>query len=422
MEIPVSSSLPDRMADHSDEQRFRAAPQMLARSFFAQNVAIGCAFGGFAVSVLALEARYQASRAMAEMLLALVLLTMSLLAPVVAGLIIRLGLRMTMSIGVILSGLGYLALAFAPTMLVALCIAGLLIGPGAALFGSIPASILAAGWYPDARGKALGIANVPLFIALVPLLGLLVIERFDLRAFFLCLAGLHVLLLPFMIGIKDPPASSNPRDDQVMDAEAPRHPLRLILSSVMFWLIVVGDGLLNATNITNTTHIIPIAVETGTAPAAAAVLLSVGGGATIFGSILSGFLCDRVGAAQTLALAALGAAVSWAIIASTGWFPALTIAMLLSGICGAAVFPPTNVLATQIFGIDALPRVLGLLSLCTLPLTFAMSPAAGWVREVAGSYSIILFFCIVACGLVSILFLFIGRTLRLKRKCGVEPN
>jgi hypothetical protein len=69
------------MAGLEDDRRFAAAPMMLLRGFFAQNVAIGCAFGGFAVSILALEERFQTSRALAEMVLALVVLTMSLLAP-----------------------------------------------------------------------------------------------------------------------------------------------------------------------------------------------------------------------------------------------------------------------------------------------------------------------------------------------------
>ena len=411
MESPLSPSLTDQMVDRSADPRFTAAPMMLARSFFAQNVATGCAFGGFAVSVLALEARYQSSRAMAEMVLAVLMLTMGLVAPLVAGMIVRIGVRMTMTIGVVLSAFGYLALAFAPSMLSALCIAALLIGPGAGLFGSIPSSILAGGWYPDARGRALGIANIPLFIALVPLLGLLVIERFGLSSFFLCLAGLHVLLLPFMIGIKDPPVEPEAPDDQANPEEARLHPLRPILANPLFWLIVVGVGFLYANNVTNSAHIIPIAVEGGTSPAAAAVLLSVGGGAAIFGSILAGFLCDRAGAARTLALAALVSALSWAIIASSGWFPALVIAMLLSGICGPAVFPPANVLATQIFGVRALPRVLGLLGLFGLPFTFAMSPAAGWARDVAGSYSIVITVCTILCVLVCIEFFLIGRAL-----------
>jgi len=400
------------------DPRFAAAPKMLVRGFFAQNIAIGCSFGGFAVSVLAIEARYHSSRAMAEMLLALTLLSMSLLAPLAGGMIVRIGIRMTMTIGVVLSAAGYLALAFAPTIAIVLAASALLIGPGAALFGALPASVLVSGWYPQAQGRALGIANVPLFIALIPLLGLFVIERFGVGSFFLCLAGLHILLLPLMLGVKEAPVLA----EETIEAAAlsGHHPLRLILSIGMFWLIALGDGVLNATNITSTSHIIPMAMEGGVSPTAAALLLSIAGGATIFGSILSGFLCDRLGAAQTLALSGFGSAISWAILAATGWFPALVISMTLSGICGAAVFPPTSVLVTRIFGAPALPRVLGLLSVFTLPLTFVMSPAVGRVHDIVGSYSMVVIAMMIICALIAVEFLWVAA--RLDRTCRAESS
>lgn len=390
------------------DPRFAAAPKMLVRSFFAQNIAIGCSFGGFAVSVLAIEARYHSSRAMAEMLLALTLLSMSLLAPLAGGMIVRIGIRKTMIIGAMLSAAGYLVLAFAPTMAIVLAATALLIGPGAALFGIISASVLASGWYPQAQGRALGIANVPLFTALIPLPGLFIIERFGVGNFFLCLVGLHLLLLPLLFGVKEPPTLI---EEAGVAAPSGNHPLRMILSVALFWLIVLGSGVLNAANITNTAHIIPIAMEKGVAPAAAALLLSIGGAASIFGSILSGVLCDRIGAARTLALSGFGSAMGWAILASTTWFPVLVISAVLSGACGAAVFPPVNVLITRIFGAPALPRVLGLLSAFTLPLTFAMSPAMGWVHDIIGNYSIIVLSMITVSVLMAILFLLIGRRL-----------
>ena len=405
------------MLAHGGDARFAAAPKMLVRSFFAQNIAVGCSFGGFAVSVLAVEERYQASRAMAEMILALTLLSMSLLAPLAGGMIVRIGIRMTMIIGVLLSAAGYLTLAFAPTMAIVLAASALLIGPGAALFGALPASVLASGWYPHAQGRALGIANVPLFIALIPLLGLFVIERFGVGAFFLCLAGLHALLLPLMFGVRDAPILA---EETGVGTSGENHPLRLILSVAMFWLIVLGDGMLNAINITSAAHIIPIAIERGIAPAPAALLVSIVGVATIFGSILSGFLCDRFGATRTLALSGFGSAISWAIIASTGWFPALVIAMTLSGVCAAAVFPPTSVLVTRIFGARALPRVLGLMSVLTLPLTFVMSPAVGWIRDVIGNYSIIVVSLMIICALIAVQFLWMGQ--RLNRTDTVDSS
>jgi predicted MFS family arabinose efflux permease len=181
-----------------------------------------------------------------------------------------------------------------------------------------------------------------------------------------------------------------------------------------FWLIVLCDGVLNGANITNSAHIVPIATQGGVSPAAAALLLSVGGGASILGSLSSGFLADRIGATATLALAGFGSALSWAILASTSWYPGLMAAMIICGACGAAVFPPTNILLTQLFGLRALPQALGLLSFLTLPLTFAMSPAAGAAHDMIGRYAGISASLSVACGFVGLLFLLIRR--RMDRK------
>jgi MFS family permease len=397
------------MAGMEDDRRFAAAPMMLLRGFFAQNVAIGCAFGGFAVSILALEERFQTSRAMAEMVLALVVLTMSLLAPAAGAMIVRLGLRTTMITGVVMSAMGYAALAISPSMLATLAITATLIGPGAALFGSIPSSILASEWYPTARGKALGIVNVPLFVALVPLLGIAVIEAYGLAAFYLCLAGVHLLLLPLMVGIREPLMDRGVAEQGTPASLATKPALKFVLLQMTFWLIVLGDGILNGANITNSAHIVPIATQGGISPSAAALLLSAGGGASILGSLSSGFLADRIGAARTLAVAGFGSALSWTILASTNWYPGLMIAMILCGACGAAVFPPTNILLTQLFGLRTLPQALGLLSFLTLPFTFAMSPAVGAAHDLVGRYAGISALLAAACGLVGLLFLVIRR-------------
>jgi MFS transporter, MCT family, solute carrier family 16 (monocarboxylic acid transporters), member 10 len=397
------------MSGLKDDRGLAVAPMMLLRGFFAQNVATGCSFGGFAVSILALEERFQTSRALAEMVLAIVVLTMSLLAPVAGAMIVRLGLRATMTIGVAMSAVGYAALAISPSMPATLAITAILIGPGAALFGSIPASMLASEWYPAARGKALGIVNMPLFVALVPLLGIAVIEAFGLNAFYLCLAGIHLLLVPLMLSIEEPPRQRDAAGEGAAAAPVVAHPLTYLLAQSTFWLIVLSDGVLYGSNITNSAHIVPIAVEGGISPAAGAILLSVGGGASILGSIFSGFLADRIGPVRTLAFAAFGSAASWAILASTSWYPGLTTAMLLCGACGAAVFPATNVLITQVFGIRALPQALGLLSALTLPLTFAMSPTAGAVHDILGEYATISTSLAAACAVVGLLFVVMRR-------------
>lgn len=387
------------------------AAMMLFRAFLAQNVAIGCSFGGFSVSVLALQERYDSSRAVTAMGLALIVLVGGLLGPVAAAMIGRIGIRSTMVLGTLLSGAGYVVLAFAPSMLVALLAFGLLIGSGLAMFGPMPASILAANWYPEARGRAVGIANIPLFVALVPLLSLPVLAGYGLPVFFLCLAAMHLLLLPLMLGIRDAEAPAG-LGLALAGGAMTAVTARAILRSPLFWAVVLGGGILNATGITAVSHIVAIAIEKGIPAGGAAALVSVMGGASILGSAMVGLLCDRIGGTRTLALAGLGLSASWVVVASIAWLPPIIVAMLLMGTCGAAVFPAVNVVASHRFGIEALPRTIAMFGLFTLPITFCLPPAAGWLRDATGNYMSVMTIIILCCGGVAALFLLAARATR----------
>lgn len=382
---------------------------MLLRAMLAQNVGTGCAFGGLGVSVLALQDRFHSSLGMATMGLSLAVLTMTALGPMVARLINRYSLRIVMTGGVITSLIGYLALAYAPTMPHALAACAFLVGPGAALFAVLPPAVLASGWYPHDRGKVLGIAFLPLLVTIIPLLGVEIIQRHGLTAFYLSIVALHLLLLPLMLSVEDPPAE--PFADQDAFAPPSGSAQVVILGSLFFWLIVLGDGILNGTAIAGSAHMLPIVTGYGVPVETGAFLLSVSGAASILGSLVAGYACDRVGAARTLTLAAIGFALAWSIIAMTGWLPMLALASALIGFCGASVFPPISALAVQIFGIDALPKVLGLLGVMTLPFTFAMSPAAGWLHDLTGSYQPAFATLIATCLLAAATFFGISRHL-----------
>lgn len=391
---------------------------MLLRAMLAQNVGTGCAFGGLGVSVLALQDRYEASLATATMALSLTVLTMTALGPVIAGLISRLGLRIMMSTGVLISLIGYIALAFAPTMPLALAACGLLIGPGAALFAALPPAVLAGNWFPHDRGKVMGIAYLPLFVTFIPLLGVGIIQRYGLASFYLSLAAVHLLLLPLMLGVIEPPTEI-PDEHNVVDLPAGGPVQGIILGGAIFWLITLGDGILNGTAIAGSAHMLPIVEEYGASLETGALLLSVSGVASIIGSLVAGYACDRVGAAKTLGLAGLGFATAWMLIATSAWLPALTLSAFLIGICSASVFPPISALSVQVFGVDALPKVLGLLGIMTLPFTFAMSPAAGWLRDFSGNYQPV-FAGLIGASLIAAATFF-GMSRYLARKEEAEP-
>jgi cyanate permease len=237
-------------------------------------------------------------------------------------------------------------------------------------------------------------------------MGTAVINGVGLTAFYLSLAGFHLALFPFVASVRCAPDPSIPasigHDEAVAGADA--HPWQIILRRPAFWLLVFGVGPLSATAITSISHIVALATEKGVSADRAALLVSVMGGASILGSVLVGFVCDRVGGFRALGLVAFGFSISWAVIANTLKLPLLVPAVLVIGACGAGIFPAVNVVVAQAFGKARLPRVIGLWGLSTLPFTFCVPPAAGWLRDVAGSYSVVMTILVVTTGIVALKF------------------
>ena len=384
---------------------------MVARAFLAQNVAVGCAFGGFGVSVLPLQQLYGASRGTTTLSLALCVLVLGLVSPLIGALIGRIGLRWTMTIGTVISGAGYALLAIAPSMPVVLLLYALPIGVGLAMFGPFPASVLASNWYRRNPGTALGIANTPLFVALLPMVGLIVIRDHGLAAFYLTLAALHVALLPVMLGVSDAPAEAGQQS-----AHGHGHgggammPARALLRRPAFWVISLGAGYLSAVGITAVSHLVAFVAERGVAASEAAGLLSIMGGAAVIGSLVIGFLCGRLGAPFSLGLIAAGLALSWLALLSTTSFPLMALASLMLGAGGAGVFPAVNMLSARLFGQDSLPRVIGLFGVVTLPLTFFLPPLAGVLRDIIGGYGPVAMILIGGCVIIALLFFGMART------------
>ena len=363
------------------------ARAMLVRATLAQNVGTGCAFGGLGVSLLAFQAHFHATMGLAAMGLSLTVLTMTALGPLTAILLDRWGLRRIMSIGVVLSFAGYILLAYAPNIVVALFACAALIGPGVALFASLPPAVLAGGWFPHARGRATGIAYLPILSTLIPVVGVSIMQHYSLVGLYLTLAALHLLILPLMLTVAEPPLDA--ADGEIVDVPDIQDRPGGVMRTAIFWIIMVAYGTLTGTSIAGAAHLLPAVSEHGISVEVGAVLLGVSGVTSIAGSLLAGFACDRWGSANTLGFAGLGFSIGWALLGVTGWLPALTASASLIGLAGAAIFPPMNALAVEVFGVEALPKVLGLMGLLTIPFTFAMSPLAGWLHDITGHYPIV---------------------------------
>jgi Cyanate permease len=379
---------------------------MLLRAFVAQNCAVGCAYGGFGVSILPLQDRFDASRASVSVGLSLVVLMTALSGPLVAILAKRFGLRSIMIAGALACCAGYALLSVAWSMTVVLAAFALLVGPGVGLSGTLPASLLASGWFPEARGRAIGLSTMPVVIAAAPMAGLALIQTFGLSGLYLAMAGLHLLTVPLLLGVREAPVAPIAVDP---GQQARGERTGGLLSSPLFWFTMVGAGLLNATGIVGSVHMVAVSVERGLPIAQAALLASLMGGASVLGAVAIGWLCDHLGGARSLAVVAGGFALGWTIIGLTGWLPAMTLAILLVGASGPGVFPCVSLLFARSFGPVAMARAVALFGMFSVPFTFFLPPAAGWLRDLAGDYRPVMGTIVCICLTVAMLFALMAR-------------
>lgn len=373
---------------------------MVLRVFCSQNVSVGSSFGFFSVMVLPLQKKFDASLTEVTMGLPLVILFMGMLAPFVARLIVRFGFRPIMMTGTISSALGYLALAFAPSLQVALLAFAALVGTGVAFAGSMTSSTFVSQWMgakrPQQAGRALGLANAPVLLALAPMIGYAIIENFGLKALYLTLVGLNLLVLPLLMGVVQPPARNVAAlSTETLSIEPPdigqskrRDPPIFMLS--YFWMVIFCGGVLAAIGVVGVAHIVVIGEEKGFPMALSTLMASMMGGASVLGAVMVGYLCDRLGGARTLAIAAFGYASCWAWLHFVGSFWVAIPAVLVIGACGAGVYPSAVVALSHYLGAEKLPRALGFYTMFCLPFTFLLPPAAAALHDFAGGYGMMI--------------------------------
>lgn len=380
----------------------KGSVRTLILATLASNFAIGLPLGSFGVSVLAIEDEFHTTRALASTAGALIILAYGLMAPVCAFLMERFTIRATMITGVVLGSVGYVALWAAPNIWTLLAVFALLIGPGSLLAGNFPSSVLINNWFRVRTGRAVGIMMMPLFVMLVPLASNPIIEGFGLRTLYLVLGAVNLLILPLLMLVEDRPADVEPCSRSVeavgsISPPVPRLTTGQILGRISFWLLILASGTLNGSGMVKLSHLVPLVAEQGRSMGEATFLLSVSGGAGIFGSFAFGWLADRLGGARSLMLNALLQAATWSIFFLHPGLPLLYLDAFLMGMCGGGVFAAYMILNVELFGRENIPRVLGLAGLFGMIPSFIAPPIAGYLYDLEGSYWLVLIAMSSAC-------------------------
>jgi MFS family permease len=341
----------------------------------------------FAVLYLPLVEAFGASRAEVAAVQSVVLLLSGFGGPAIGYALDRLGPRRLFHGGTLLAALGLFLASGAGSLPVLIMTYGIIAGLGLSALGSQPNMVVAALWYPGARGKAIAVADLGTgfgAFVFIPLTQALVV-RYGWRTTLLVWA---VLLVAVLI-----PANAFQR----VPTTVPRSKvapgggltLRSATSTPAFWWLVavrffsaIGFPLMNV-------HMLAFAVGAGVSPAMAAAALGTVSLVSLAGRLLTGWLADRQGRAATLTLTYTSAVVGIAnlgLLAWTGWPGWLAGYVLFYGLAQGSSGIVAAARAADIFAGASFGTIYGWIVLATGPGEAIGAWAGGAIFDLTGSY------------------------------------
>jgi MFS family permease len=382
-----------------------ARTRMAVIAAFSHNVTIGCLFGSFGVLMTSVEQRLGVSRELSSLGISAVTVSSAILAPLVGALAARYSLRALFSTGAILSVLGYALLAFTHSYSLYLVAYGLFLGPGMAFSAVVLPSTLVTRWFDAGRGKVLGLVHVPVVISIVPLVTSLCLARYGVPVIYAAFAVLiAVILVPLaMMVIDHPPGviQSDAKTESPPQVPAEAITVSQFLRSPRFWAFAISSAVIITGVVVLNTHMIPMVGNWGISVTAGATLISVCALAGIPGSVMWGWIADKIGGGPAMTVCILDYAILWAILLTNPHYPVALLVIGLLGLHGGASIPLMGMALSQTFGQANFSRAYGLATMMTLPFTVIGIQSASAMFVKTGSYVLVITVMIAAFLLIS---------------------
>lgn len=291
---------------------------------------------------------------------------------------------------------------------------GLLMGVGSGGTSMIMGSALINRWFHKHRGLALGILGAAFSsgqLVFTPVLMYINIHQGWREATMFIALALGLLALPLvLIFLRDNPESKEllPYGDNGGHGTAirpARSPMRTVMSSVQFWLLALSFGICGLTTSgLFQTHLIPHGIEHGFTEMTMAMSLGVMGAADVFGTILSGWLCDRYGKRWPLAFYYVVRGATLIVLPSIDTTGQLMLFSIIYGMNWLSTIPATSALTADLFGKQNVGVVFGWICFAHQIGAAIAAYSAGYVHSQMGDYNLAFvtsgLFAFVATGIV----------------------
>jgi MFS family permease len=323
------------------------------------------------------------------------LLMLSLGAPITGWLLDRLDARIVMSAGAAIAAVGLIGASqshsYGPMIG-----AYVLLGAGAAGSTLVPCAVVAANWFADNRGLALGatLSGSGAGGMLLPPVTDYLIRNFGIGLAYLALAlPIIFIVLPMvLLLIRTRPAGAGKLSVSEEIESLPGLDLGPALRSAPFWLLsgilMLGAVGLNATFY----HMVPYLINAGYAPAHAALVQSAMTAVGVPANLLLGSIVDRFSARKVLPWALLVFASGMLLMlgaAGSGlWIFFVIGFVLFLGSTASTLNAVTPVALVETLGLRRFATISGLTGLAASIGSCAGAMVVGWIVDLTASYSL----------------------------------
>ena len=389
---------------------------MIRRVHYAWVILTACFFGilaaqgtrlSFGAFVTPWQREFHLDRSTVSLISLVSFVVYGLTQPLVGRLVDRLGVRLVMTVSVLVVGLSLIAAAFVQSPVALALVYGGLASLGFGGASGVAASVAVTQWFKEKRGLAFGIIEagfgagqfvlVPASLFLIDAHGWRVtlaalgafaaVAAFPVLLVFLKARPADVGLIPYggdQAALTEEGSGIQP---EVTEQSAGRINL---WTSRAFWSLILPFFICGAsTTGMIDTHLVPFAHDHGYSTAATGAAVSLLAAFNVFGTLASGPLADRFDNRKILGmLYALRAATLVVLVFAPHGSVWLVVFGVAFGLVDFAVLAPTQVLASRLFEGHSVGMVFGLLSLSHQLGSALGAYLPGLLYDATGSYNV----------------------------------